>query len=1418
MKTRPNRLKNHKTASLFTLLLSILGLNLSFAQCPTVNNPVQTFCDLESILISDLVATDNGGGVSWYDTATSTTPLPNNAGLNNGEDYYAGSTSGTCTARQRVDVTIFGPPNGQNFQGVCLDNPSNATVADLVANGNDVRWYLVAAGGTALNSTDILIDNSIYYADQANPNTGCRTSRLSVLVNVGSTPVPEGDTIQEFCIQNGITPTVGDLVASGMNNWYASLSSALPIAFETPLVDGQTYYATTVDPPCESSGRLGVFVNLTQSPDPGTDSNLDLCENNEIIDLFTALGGSPDTGGTWSPSLSSGTGLFDPSVDPEDIYTYTLSAEQPCEPASASVTVTLIAQPLAGSDGTITLCSDSDTVNLFDSLGGNPQPGGTWSPTLSSGSGIFNPSVDPEGIYTYTVSGTPPCDNVTANVSVSVGILPYAGNDAAIEICDNIAPIDLFNSLGSNADIGGTWSPALASGTGVFDPIIDDEGTYTYTVLGMAPCPDDSATISITITEFPDAGTDGNIELCSNDTPIDLFNSLGGAPEMGGTWTPTLSSASGIFDPSIDTAGTYTYTLMGTQPCPNATATVTVSVVMAPNAGEDSAVEICGDNETINLFESLGNAAETGGTWSPALSSGTGIFDPSIDAEGTYTYTVLGTAPCTDDSANVTVTIVPFLDAGLDGTITLCTNDEPVNLFNSLNGTPQNGGTWSPALASGTGLFDPGVDLEGTYTYTQTGTASCPDASAQVTVSLEIVPDAGENGSLQLCSESEAVNLFNSLGGTPDSGGTWSPVLNSGTGIFDANVDLAGIYTYTQISPTALCNDDTATVNVSISEASDAGENASVTLCTNLGTTNLFDSLGGTPQAGGTWSPTLNSGTGLFDPVLDAEGTYTYIITGISPCPDDTATVTVSIETVPDAGLDGTLQICSSNAPVDLFDSLGGNPETGGNWIPTLASSTGVFDPNIDPEGSYTYTFVSASGECPDNAASVTVSITEAADAGLDGAIDLCSNAPSVDLFDSLGGTPELGGIWSPTLTSGTGVFNPAVDAEGIYTYTIIGTAPCSEVSANVNVTLKPLPNAGNDLTLNVCRDGVPIDLFEALEGEGTGGVWSPALNSGTGIFDPNVDTAGTYTYTVTSNSCFLTDEASVVVILKDSPDITGAILATDLNLCLNSSAVAIVIGANQLADGNYTIVYQLTGANNASNVVNITVEGGNSTFTIADSNFENPGLTTVTVTGFFFAGENCSGDVSLIDAIEVNIQDPATPQLIEGASTFCLEDTPNPTIADLTAGIIQAGTILWYDLPEDGTLYSTTDLVNDGQIYYATLATENGCESSVRLEVTVSLETCIDELIIPDGFSPNGDGVNDDFHIVNLETLFPNFKLTVFNRYGNLLYEGYSNTQRWDGTSKTGDSILPVGVYFYILEFNDGERGPKQGRVYLSR
>lgn len=90
----------------------------------------------------------------------------------------------------------------------------------------------------------------------------------------------------------------------------------------------------------------------------------------------------------------------------------------------------------------------------------------------------------------------------------------------------------------------------------------------------------------------------------------------------------------------------------------------------------------------------------------------------------------------------------------------------------------------------------------------------------------------------------------------------------------------------------------------------------------------------------------------------------------------------------------------------------------------------------------------------------------------------------------------------------------------------------------------------------------------------------------------------------------------------------------------------------------------------------------------------------------------------------------------------------------------------------------------------------------------------------IPQGFSPNGDQINDWFNIQGLYDVFENHKLLIYNRYGTLIFEGDNDTI-WDGRSNRGldniGKLLPKGTYFYILYLNDPAYKTMNGWVYMS-
>ncbi len=94
-------------------------------------------------------------------------------------------------------------------------------------------------------------------------------------------------------------------------------------------------------------------------------------------------------------------------------------------------------------------------------------------------------------------------------------------------------------------------------------------------------------------------------------------------------------------------------------------------------------------------------------------------------------------------------------------------------------------------------------------------------------------------------------------------------------------------------------------------------------------------------------------------------------------------------------------------------------------------------------------------------------------------------------------------------------------------------------------------------------------------------------------------------------------------------------------------------------------------------------------------------------------------------------------------------------------------------------------------------------------------------EIIIPNGFSPDGDGVNDTWEIQGLNGT-TSYRLSVFNRWETKVFETTQYANDWTGTSNVSTFIssgnkLPEGTYFYLLEFNDGQP-PLTGFVYIKR
>lgn len=91
-------------------------------------------------------------------------------------------------------------------------------------------------------------------------------------------------------------------------------------------------------------------------------------------------------------------------------------------------------------------------------------------------------------------------------------------------------------------------------------------------------------------------------------------------------------------------------------------------------------------------------------------------------------------------------------------------------------------------------------------------------------------------------------------------------------------------------------------------------------------------------------------------------------------------------------------------------------------------------------------------------------------------------------------------------------------------------------------------------------------------------------------------------------------------------------------------------------------------------------------------------------------------------------------------------------------------------------------------------------------------------DLFIPEGFSPNMDGINDVLVLRGIEN-YPTNKIEIYNRWGQKVFEASPYTNNWDGQSQTGIRLggnqLPNGTYFYLLNLGNGSPIIK-GTIYL--
>ncbi|PKP19818.1 MAG: hypothetical protein CVU04_05145, partial [Bacteroidetes bacterium HGW-Bacteroidetes-20] len=158
-----------------------------------------------------------------------------------------------------------------------------------------------------------------------------------------------------------------------------------------------------------------------------------------------------------------------------------------------------------------------------------------------------------------------------------------------------------------------------------------------------------------------------------------------------------------------------------------------------------------------------------------------------------------------------------------------------------------------------------------------------------------------------------------------------------------------------------------------------------------------------------------------------------------------------------------------------------------------------------------------------------------------------------------------------------------------------------------------------------------------------------------------------------------------------------------------------------------------------------------------------------------------------------------------------------------VTAGVYDPITGIWtigsMANGSTATMIMTVTVIANGT--YTNTVTVYGNEpDDILPDNTSTVETYPIDFYIPEGFSPNGDGINELFVIRGI-LFYPNNTFAVFNRWGEKVFEANPYQSTWSGNCTTGISIggdlLPTGTYFYVLDLKNGSE-PFKGTIYLIR
>lgn len=1170
------------------------------------------------------------------------------------------------------------------------------------------------------------------------------------------------------------------LTASGGSTYQWSGGSTATTSVITVTPSSTTNYTVVASNGTCTSTPVVVTVSVTPSP------TLTIVATNTLIcaGQTTTLTASGSSNYQWSGGSTATTSVI--SVNPANTTTYVVSGTNGTCTSSDSVVVQVVSSPTAAISGNLNICA-GQTTTLTASGGTSYQ----WSGGSTATTSVI--TVSPAVTTDYSVIATVgTCTsnpeaitvNVTANPTVSI-----TRSDSTICAAQSV-------TLTASGGASYQWSGGISSTSSTV--VVTPATTTNYIVTASnGTCTASSATTvsvapSPTITVVP-----SNSIICSGQSAT--LTASGGTSYQ---WSGGSTSTSSVI--TVNPAATNTYVVTVSNGTCTTLDSATIQVNQTPTVTATGTFGIC-PGQTTTLSASGGTAYQ----WSGGSTATTSVILVSPATTTDYTV-VTSNGGCTSVPTVVTVTVLPTPTITIVSSATsICTGQSAT--ISATGGTSYQ---WSGGSSSVNDTIF--VSPANTTTYVLAVSNGTCTAADSITLQVNSTPTVNISGNQTICSGQTTTLTATGASAYQWSGGstaTTSVIIVSPT----ANTD------YTVNSFNGNCPGNPAAVTVTVTATPTISVSSTPTICAGQSAT-----LTATGASSYQWSNGISDTTSTV--IVSPGGTTTYTVLSVNGnCTSAPAITTVSVTPNPTLTIVATsTSICSGQSATLTATGANGYQWSGGS---TSTASVIV----VNPGATTNYTVNGSSNGCNGATTSITLSVTPTPTVTVVGTQTICSGQSATLTASGASSYQWSGGSSS---TSSVIVVNPTQPTTYIVTGSN-GNCPGTPGSATVTVLTTPVLSINGNQ--NICSgQSTTLTASGATNYQWSGG---STATTATIVTSPTVTT--NYTVSGSSNGC-PANPLAVTVNVTTTPTVAAG---ANQNICSGqaatltatggnsyqwsgSASTASVITVNPALTTSYTVTTSTGNCVSLPAIITVSVTPSPSLAILSSSAFLCSGQsTTLTATGgssYQWSGGNTSTSSvivvtptvttsyavtsaigSCIDTASVSI--PVLP-FVQAAFEWEMSNCTPPTV--MFTNLSPAGVVWNFG---DGNQSNTNNPVHSyaNGTYSAYMITNAGtaCADTNTQSITVLYH---EVPIIPNIFTPNGDGINDDLIFRGLDNC-SEYHLTIFNRWGQKVFETSSpQTIFWNGTlnGKTADD----DTYFFILEPTNSNERPIKGYVTVIR